>query len=469
MSDDAVTNPTHESSAAPGRPEISETRNRWTFSIGTLGRDMVYTLQAMFLIVYLTEVLDLPDATMWWINGILLGARLFDAFTDIIMGGIVDNTRTRWGSYKPWIVAGAVASAICTVLLFTDTGLSGGAFIAFFAVVYVLWGLSWTTNDIPYWSLLPALSLDRHQRERIAATAKVFATIGLFIVVVAIIPVTNAMGGDAAAWSTFVIAAVVIMLVGQSVTVFGVREPQIVREPQSTSVREILRAVVKNDQLMWVAVAMLLFYTGYTTTTAFGVYFFKYAYGDENMYAPFAAVLGVAQLVGYALFPVLRRRYSRRFVYTAATSSIVLGYVVFFFSPMNMIPIGIAGLLLFVAQASIVLLLMVFMTDCIEYGQWKLGKRSTAVTFALQPFVVKVASALANAMVGATVIVTGINMATGPADVSAEGIVGMKTMMMLVPLLLIVAGYLIYLWKYKIDEEFHSRIVAELRERGELA
>ena len=72
-------------------------------------------------------------------------------------------------------------------------------------------------------------------------------------------------------------------------------------------------------------------------------------------------------------------------------------------------------------------------------------------------------------VVGATVIVTGINMATGPADVSAEGIVGMKVMMMFVPLLLIVAGYLIYLWKYRIDEGFHARIVADLKERGELA
>ena len=120
------------------------------------------------------------------------------------------------------------------------------------------------------------------------------------------------------------------------------------------------------------------------------------------------------------------------------------------------------------AHRSRVLLLMVFMTDCIEYGQWKLHRRNTAVTFALQPFVVKVSSALATAIVGATVILTGINEAQGPDDVTAGGLFGMKVMMMFVPLGLIVLGYVIYLTKYKIDEEFHSRIVADLRERDEL-
>ena len=114
-------------------------RNRWSFAIGTVGRDMVYSLMALFLIVYLTEVLDLDDATLWWVNGILLAARIFDAFTDIVMGGIIDNTRTRWGQFKPWIVAGMMSVALITILLFTDLGLRGPGYVALFAVVYIAW------------------------------------------------------------------------------------------------------------------------------------------------------------------------------------------------------------------------------------------------------------------------------------------------------------------------------------------
>lgn len=444
------------------------TRNRWMFAAGTLGRDMTFTLQSMFLIFFLTEILDLPDATMWWINGILFAARIFDAFTDIAMGGIVDNTTSRWGPYKPWILFGVVTSAIVTVALFTDFGFRGGAYVAFFAVAYLLWGLTWTTNDIAYWSLLPALSLDRTERERAGALAKIFATIGLFTVVVAIIPVTKALGGDAKAWTLFVVAVVAIMIAFQMVTVLGVTQPRIEVEPQHTSVREVINAVVKNDQLLWAALAMLLFYTGYTTTTAFGTYFFKYAYRDENMYSIFALVLGVSQLIGFAIFPLMRRRFTRRQVYTIATVAITIGYLIFFVAPMNMLPIGVAGILLFVGSASMVLLFMMFMTDSIEYGQWKLGKRSTAVTYALQPFVVKVASAIATAIVGVTLILTGINEANTPDDVTAGGLLGMKVMMMFVPLALILVGYALYLWKYRIDDAFHAKLIDDLRERGEL-
>ena len=444
-------------------------RNRWSFAIGTLGRDMVYTLMAVFLLVYLTEVLRLPNETLAWVNGILLAARLFDAFTDLLMGTIVDNTRTRWGPYKPWILFGALTSGIMTVLLFTDPGQRGAGYIAFFTVVYLLWGLAFTTNDIPYWSLLPALSLDQRERERIGALAKVFATIGLFSVVVAILPVTAMLGGDARAWTLFAVGLVTVLWLGQLVTLIGVREPRLAADQRRTTLREMVRAVVRNDQLLWTAVAMTLFMTGYNTTTSFGVYFFKYAFRDEGMYVPFAAVLGVGQLVGFGVYPLVRRRLDRARTYTLAIALVALGYVVFFFSPMDIVPIGVAGLLLFVGQSFLVALMLGFFTDCIDYGHWKLGRRNTAVTFALQPFINKVGGALGTAVVGATLIQTGINGAPSPDAVSPGGITVMRLMMMAFPLVLILLSYAIYRWKYRIDESFHAGIVADLRERGELA
>ena len=444
-------------------------RNRWSFAVGTVGRDMVYSMMALFLIVYLTEVLDLDDATLWWVNGILLAARIFDAFTDIVMGGIIDNTRTRWGQFKPWIVAGMMSVALITILLFTDLGLRGPGYVALFAVVYIAWGLAWTMNDIGYWSMLPALTLDQRERERLGALAKVFATIGLFTIVVAIIPVTGMLGGDARAWQLFTIGAAAIMILGQLVTLVGVREPKRTGAVEHTTVRDVARAIGLNDQLLWTALAMVLFLVGYNTTTSFGVYFFKYAYRDENMFSPFAAILGVAQLLGFALFPLLRKRFSRKRLFSIAMGLVGLGYLVFFFSPMDIVPIGIAGLLLFVGASFVIVLMIVFLTDCIEYGQWKLGHRNGAVTFALQPFINKIGGAVGTAIVGATLILTGINAARTPDDVTEGGLLGMRLMMMGFPMVLMLASYLIYLRFYRIDEAFHAEIVADLRARGQLA
>jgi len=399
---------------------------------------------------------------------LILAARLFDAVADIVMGSIVDNTQSRFGHYKPWIAGGAIASAIITTLLFTNLGLHGTSFVAVFVVLYLLWSLSWTANDIPYWSLLPALTIDQKQRESYGALAKIFATIGLFTVVVAIIPVTNALGGDVHAWTMFTIAVVVVMLLGQSVTLFGVREPDIIVGHERTTLKEIAGVVFHNDQLLWTAIAMVLFMTGYVTTTTFGVYFFKYVYRNENMYSPFAAVLGVAQLIGYATFPILAKRMKRRTLYTLATALILAGYVVFFFSPMNMIPIGVAGLLLFLGQSWVTMLMLVFLTDTIEYGQWKLGRRNVAVTFALQPFINKVGAALATQIVSIAVIISGVNSAATPDDVTPGGLLIIKIAMLILPPILIIVGYLIYRAKYRIDEEMYATLVSDLKERGQL-
>ena len=464
MSDAAPAGPAPE--AQPG----IDRRNLWTFGVGTVGRDMVYTLVSLYLVFFLSDVLKLPRDEFLWASSLILLARLIDAVADIVMGAVVDNTRTRWGHYKPWIAVGVVASAVCTVLLFTDLGLTGTAFVVSFALIYLLWSLAWTANDIPYWSLLPALTIDQKQRERFGSVAKVFATIGLFTVVVAVIPVTSALsatGSKTGAWTLFAVGVVAVMLASQAVTLFGVKEPAVTHNQERTSLRELPRVVFGNDQLLWTAIAMVLFMTGYLTTTTFGTYYFKYVYGDESMYSPFGAVLVASQLLGYAIFPALSKRFSRRTLYTVATGLILAGYVLFFFSPTQIGFIAAAGLLLFIGDSFITLLILVFLTDTIEYGQWKLGRRNGAVTFALQPFINKVGAALSTQIVAVAIVIAGVNP-DRPADTSAAGLLTIKIGMLVLPPILIFASYLIYRAKYRIDEAFYTRIVAELRERGDL-
>ncbi|HOE09220.1 MAG TPA: MFS transporter, partial [Treponemataceae bacterium] len=158
-------------------------RNRFTFGLGTIGRDMVYSMVSMYLIFYLSDILKLDDAAILYATNIMLAARIFDALNDPIMGTIVDNTKSRFGKFKPWIVFGSLLSGLITILLFTDIGLKGSKFIAMFAVLYVAWGIAFTTNDISFWSMLPSLSTSQKEREKIGAFARICANIGLFFVV----------------------------------------------------------------------------------------------------------------------------------------------------------------------------------------------------------------------------------------------------------------------------------------------
>ena len=454
-------------------PAISK-RNRWTFGLGTIGRDMVYSLISMYLIFYLTDVIKVSTGVMWWVAGIILVARVFDALNDPIMGFIVDNTHTRWGKFKPWIAIGAVLSAVFTVLLFTDFGLSDRAFIGVFAVFYLMWGMSFTANDISYWSMLPALSVDQKEREKIGAIARICANVGLFFVVAGIVPLTGLLGerfgGLQHGWFVFALLVTVVMAAGQCVTLFGVKEADdIIDKKQSTSLRELLNIIVKNDQLFITAIAMSLFMIGYVTTTSFGIYFFKYAYGNEGMYSIFALILGVSQITALAIFPLFSKRFERKTLYTAAIILLVAGYVIFFFAPVTtMIFIGAAGILMFIGQSFVQLLMLMFLADSVDYGHWKLGKRNDSITFSLQPFINKMGGAISSGVVSVIVIVSGIKEAESAADVTAQGLLMMKLAMLVFPMLCIVLSYIIYRKKYIIDSAFYARILCDLRERGEL-
>ena len=454
--------------------QTTSKRNRLTFGLGTIGRDMVYSLISMYLIFYLTDVINLPTATLWWVAGIILFARIFDALNDPVMGFIVDNTHTRWGKFKPWIALGATLTSVFTVLLFTDFKLEGSSFIAMFAVFYILWGVSFTANDISYWSMLPALSVDQKEREKIGAIARICANIGLFFVVAGIVPLTGLLGQRFGSlqkgYFVFALMVSLIMAAGQCITLFGVKEAGIVADKrQTTPLRELFRIIYKNDQLFFTAVAMSLFMIGYVTTTSFGLYFFKYAYGNEDMYSIFALILGVSQITALAVFPLFSKRYERKTLYTAAIILIVAGYLIFFFAPNTaMLFIGTAGILIFVGQSFVQLLMLMFLADSVDYGHWKLGKRNDSITFSLQPLINKMGGAISSGIVSAVVIVSGIKDASSAADVTAGGLLLMKAAMLLFPLLCIAASYVIYRMKYKIDSRFYSQILSDLRERGEL-
>ena len=447
-------------------------RNKFTFGLGTVGRDMVYTMVSMYLMFYLTDVLSLSTDVIWWVTAIIMFARVFDACNDPFMGVIVDNTHSKFGRFKPWICLGAVLSGIFTVLLFTDFGLSGAPYIIVFAIVYLLWGISYTMHDISYWSLLPTLSQDLHEREKISSVARICANIGLFTIVALIVPITTALGnifgGLQKGYFVLAILLVCVMILFLCFTVFGVKEPNLaVEKKESTSVKEMVRIIFKNDQLLVTAIANALFMIGYSTTTSFGLYYFKYVYGNEDMYSIFAVILGVSQLVAISVFPAFAAKYPRKLLYTVATGLVVAGYIVFFFAPnTTMLFIGIAGVLLFVGQAFIQVLMLLFLTDSVEYGEWKLGKRNDSVTFSLQPFINKMGGAIASGIVGAIVIISGMKDAETAADMTSQGLLILKIAMMVFPLICIVVGFFIYRAKYILDEKMFNKIVEELHERN---
>lgn len=445
-----------------------------TYGLGTLGRDMVAGMVSMFLMFYLTDVLGIGGQTLAVVTGVMVFMRIFDAVNDPFMGWIVDNTHTRWGKFKPWMAIGTACWAVTSILMFTDFGLDGWRFVVMFTLVYVAFEIAYTINDISYWGMLPSLTRDQKQRERIGMVARVCANIGLFAVVVGIVPITKAMetaaGGPRQAWFWFAVILAGIMVVFQLLPICFSKE-QVHTHNETTTLRGLWQAIASNDQLMWTTLGMVLFMTGYTTTTSLALYYFKYVFGDENTYSVFAALLGVTQIIALLLFPVVAR-YVRRFtIHLGATILMAVGYVVFLATGTSLLGVGIAGVLLFAGQAPIQLLMVMFIADSAEYGQWKFKRRNEAVTFALQPFIYKFSNALATAVVGITVMLSGIADAgaLGASGIDESGKTVVRMAMFGLPAVLVVVSWVVLRAKYRLDEATYQGIVDELREREQSA
>lgn len=447
----------------------SDKRNKYFFGLGTIGRDMFYAFEANTIIYFLTNVLSLPMWVFAITSTLLSVLRIVDAINDPITGLIIDNIRSPWGKFKPAILVGGVVSAVFFLMLFANIG-TGWVFIIVFALAYILWDISFGVNDIGYWTMMPALSHDQKQREKIGAFARICANIGMYVIMVGWQPITGAMGNTKESWFLLAVIVAAVYLLGLLFPLLGVKEDRtLYAKEEKTTLKQMWRALAGNDQLMWTTLSMALFMVGYCTTTSLATYYMQYVYGDINMYAVLAAVVGVGQIAALLIFPIFSKRFNRKQLYTGATVLVVLGYAVFLFAENSLVLIAICAMLLFVGQAFIQLLMLMFLADTIEYGQWKLGKRNESVTFSIQPLVNKIGGALATGLVSISVVLSGIKTGDVAAEfIDASGVTVVKAAMFVLPLLFIVVGYIIYMKKYKLSEEFYGQIVHELEDRGEL-
>lgn len=471
------------------------------YTVSGLGRDLAYTLYSTYLMVFFTDALGLTESELVAVGIVMSIARIWDAINDPLMGIIIDNRTTRWGKFKPWILVGAITSAICFFLLFQDFKLAGGAFVAVFAIIYVLSDMTYTMNDIAYWTMYSTFSTDAKEREKIGSQARTFASIGMFITV-ALTPLvyqSGALGTPKRAFSIWSLIIVSIFLISQIAVVLFVRESKdpIMTQPKAekTKFKDILKIIFKNDQLVILMFIILFLNIGYFITTALGIYFFNY---DFNKYGGleftiFSVILAVSQLLAFILLPILTKKYKRKTVFTLAFGLMTAGYASFFLVgyvlPMNMIFIGIAGFLLFFGQGFMQVLHIIMLADTIEYGQWKLGTRNESVIFSVNPFVVKLATSIQILVVSITLAITKLNRdvikpltdeinLNKPdndwirnfigTNVTGEMRFGLRMSMLFIPFLFVLASFLLYRFKFKIDENMHQKITEELRVRVEL-
>lgn len=438
-----------------------EKRERFYYGAGALGKDLVYGFVAGYVLFYLNDILRINAL---FLGTLFLFARAFDALNDPVMGMIVENTRSRFGKFRPWILIGTVLNAIVIVLLFSAPDLPMPLLQLYASALYILWGVTYTLMDIPYWSMIPALSIHQKERENIAVVARVSAGIGFTLVTVATVPLAKALGqgNDRVGYSLIGIIIAVLFVALMTLTVKNVKEHVTVKQDK-VSVKGLFNLLLSNDQLMVVMVTVVLFNVSTYITTTLGIYFFKYDVQNEVLYSVFAAVAGLAQIIAMMSFPLFSKFKSRKQIFILGVGVSIIGYLGLFsagqFGFFSIPFLFGSGFLIFVGLGFMNILTTAMLADTVEYGEWKLGIRSESIVFSVQTFVVKLASALSAFIVGIGLSLIGF---VPDAVQSVTTLTGLRFLMFLVPIVGLALSLIVYMKRYKIDASFYEQIVGEL-------
>ena len=455
------------------------TKEKVSYGLGAVGKDMVYMLSASYVLYYFQDVLGVNAFAM---GIILLAARVFDAFNDPIMGVIVAKTRTPWGKFRPWLMIGTVTNAIVLFLMFScPPALNGPGLVAYAAVTYILWGVTYTMMDIPYWSMIPAFTEGGKERENLSTLARSCAGVGSAIITVVTMIAVHAIGGNNEVvgfkWFSLIIGILFIVFI--TITGVNIKEKATVNM-EAPTLKEMFRSLLQNDQAMAVVITIVLINCSIYITSNLVIYFFKYDFGGTGWYASytlFNTFGGAIQILAMMLFfPFLRKKFSTLQIFYVALFGAMAGYAVLLgltFTTMSSVYLlFVPAFFIFSANGILSVLTTIYLANTVDYGELKNHRRDESVIFSMQTFVVKLASGVA-ALIAS--ICLGINHLSNEAVTEAEqtidfsaGVaqsakIGLRMTMALIPIAGLFIGLIWFKKKFILTEEKMQEISAQLK------
>lgn len=396
------------------------TKNMLMFSLGTIGRDFLYFLFNSFLMTFILFTKTIDNKMLTAVGAIIVVARIFDALNDPIMGGIVENTRTKWGKYKPWQLLGAVLTGAVIISVFC-VKLDGWSYIGFLAFAYLMFSITFTMNDISYWGMLPSLTSDEHERNKLTSCAQLLASAGVGLASLLIPLFTTgslAKWGAPTGYKVIGIISALLMVLFQLFTILGVKEKPLppIKPDKSDrlTLKKMFQTIAKNDQLLWCALIMLIFSIG--TGVVGGGLLTMYVYfefGYEGGYTLLIGLgYGIISTLFTATYPWLSKKFGRNKILYSAGIATIFGFALMLIFALA-IPTGapkssewfakfilIAVAYTFIGYgAGFYMIMVINMANTVEYNEWKYGQRNESLIFSLRPFTAKLSSALTQALV----------------------------------------------------------------------
>ena len=445
------------------------------YGLGAVGKDMVYALSASYIMYYYQDILGL-SAT--FVGFILMIARVFDAANDPFMGVVVAKTNSRWGKFRPWLFTGTILNAFVLYALFAAPAVSGKALMIYFAVMYILWGMTYTMMDIPFWSMIPAVTSTAKDRENLSVVGRTSAGVGYALINVFTVMAVSKLGGgiERTGFRLFALIIAILFVIFILFTCFTIRE-QKEENMQTTSVKEMFKALFNNDQAIVTVVTIVLINSALYITSNLLIYFFKYDIGGttwKDAYTLFTSVGGISQILGMmVVYPILRSKLSNTIIFKLSLCLAIFGYAFLlalcllgYSSVLTMLMVP--GIMIFVSNGILTVLTTVFLANTVDYGEVKTGHREESVIFSMQTFVVKAASGLAVFITGVSLDLIGLTSKDGLGEgipTFSSPLLGLRLLMTILPMIGLVLALVLFTRKFILTDEKAEQIRKQLEEK----
>ncbi|WP_270438166.1 MFS transporter [Blautia massiliensis (ex Durand et al. 2017)] len=437
-------------------------KERLAYGCGDFSSNIMYSAMAAFLMFYYTDYIGVSAAV---VGSIMLFSRIFDGISDLIMGVIIDRTKSPFGKARIWILRLVIPYAIGTVLLFSVP--AGWSEMAKYVYIFFSYNIAFTVLftgiNLPYATLTALMTQDQYERSVLSIFRMILATCGTLFIKTCTLPVVKFFGDDARAWTyTFVVFGA-LEIITFMITFLFTRERVNTSEDKRMSIPISLgfKALVKNKYWFMATLNLVLIFIAQGVNGSSEVYYAKEVLGNGNLVGTFSVALQVTQIVCMFFIAGFVKKFGKRNVLMTGAAIMIMGYGIMGIGA-ERLPVLIAGCMLRgVGNAGISACMFAMVTDTIEYGEWKTGIRTEGLINSAASFGQKIGNGLSNVVMGA-ILAAGGYVGTA-ATQTASAISAIKVSYIYVPIVLTVAQIIVLAF-YHLDKEYDT-ILENIKKR----
>jgi len=430
------------------------------YAAGDAANNLTFSMASAFLLIYYTDVAGISAATA---GTLFLVVRVWGGVTDLLAGGRVDETSTRWGRFRPYLLFGPVPLLLLLVAVFSiPTGLSDTGKAVWAYVTYGLFQLAYSFVNIPYGSLSAVMTQDPDERAKLSMSRSVAASLAILAIALVVSP---QIGGSADLQRSFTITTLGFVVVGLGLYLwcFATSRETVERDTHKVSLGETVDMLHANRPLIILCAATVVFLTGMFALQTVGVYYARDVLGNADLYIVLTLVQTVGMLVAAVLVPKATAAIGKKRTYlVAAAAGTIAGVGIAFAPSSDAVPGIVAYGLLGVPLGVVNTLIFAFQADTVDYGEWRSGIRAEGASYAVLSFMRKAGQGVGGAAAAFTIGLGGY--VSGAATHTAEAITAVRVAAGGIPAVTLLAAGAVML-AYPLTEKAFGRLIAETAER----